>query len=68
MDAKTKTQTIKQYAALLRLGGIQEQLDELVHKASEEKISYLDFSLNHLETEVNQRSIRDLVSRTKAAK
>lgn len=68
MDAKTKTQTIKQYAALLRLGGIQEQLDELVHKASEEKISYLDFSLNLLETEVTQRSVRDLERRTKAAK
>ena len=68
MDAKTKTQTIKQYAALLRLGGIQEQLDELVHKASEDKISYLDFSLNLLETEVTQRSARDLERRTKAAK
>ena len=68
MDTKTKTQTIKQYAALLRLGGIQEQLDELVHKASEEKISYLDFSLNLLETEVTQRSVRDLERRTKAAK
>jgi DNA replication protein DnaC len=68
MDAKTKTQTIKQYAALLRLGGIQEQLDELVHKASEEKISYLDFSLNLLETEITLRSARDLERRTKAAK
>jgi len=68
MDTKTKTQTIKQYAALLRLGGIQEQLDELVHKASEEKISYLDFSLNLLETEITLRSARDLERRTKAAK
>ena len=68
MDTKTKTQTIKQYAALLRLGGIQEQLDELVHKASEEKISYLDFSLNLLETEITLRSTRDLERRTKAAK
>jgi len=68
MDTKTKTQTIKQYAALLRLGGIQEQLDELVNKASEEKISYLDFSLNLLETEITLRSARDLERRTRAAK
>ncbi len=68
MDTKTKSQTIKQYAALLRLGGIQEQLDELVHKASEGKISYLDFSMNLLETEITLRSARDLERRTKAAK
>jgi DNA replication protein DnaC len=64
----TKTQTIKQYAAQLRLGGIEDQLDELVQKASEEKCSYLDFSLNLLETEITQRSLRDLERRTKAAK
>jgi DNA replication protein DnaC len=64
----TKTQTIKQYAAQLRLGGIENQLDELVQKASEEKCSYLDFSLNLLETEITQRSLRDLERRTKAAK
>ncbi len=68
MDTKTKTKTIKQYAALLRLGGIQEQLDELIHRAAEEKISYLDFSLNLLETEITQRSERDLERRTKTAK
>jgi DNA replication protein DnaC len=64
----TKTQTIKQYAAQLRLGGIENQLEELVQKASEEKCSYLDFSLNLLETEITQRSLRDLERRTKAAK
>ncbi len=64
----TKTQTIKQYAAQLRLGGIEDQLDALVKKASEEKCSYLDFSLNLLETEIIQRSMRDLERRTKAAK
>jgi DNA replication protein DnaC len=65
---ETKTQTIKQYAAQLRLGGIQDQLDELIQKASEEKYSYLDFSLSLLETEITQRSMRDLERRTKAAK
>lgn len=64
----TKTQTIKQYAAQLRLGGIQDQLDQLIQKASEEQCSYLDFSLYLLQTEITQRSLRDLERRTKAAK
>lgn len=50
----TKTQTIKQYAAQLRLGGIQDQLDQLIQKASEEQCSYLDFSLYLLQTEITQ--------------
>jgi len=64
----TKTQTIMQYAAQLRLGGIQDQLDQLIQKASEEQCSYLDFSLYLLQTEITQRSLRDLERRTKAAK
>lgn len=64
----TKTQTIKQYAAQLRLGGIQDQLDQLIRKASEEQCSYLDFSLYLLQAEITQRSQRDLERRTKAAK
>jgi len=64
----TKTQTIKQYAAQLRLGGIQDQLDQLIQKASEEQCSYLDFSLYLLQTEITQRSLRDLERRTRAAK
>jgi DNA replication protein DnaC len=64
----TKTQTIKQYAAQLRLGGIQDQLDQLIQKASEEQCSYLDFSLYLLQAEITQRSLRDLERRTKAAK
>jgi DNA replication protein DnaC len=64
----TKTQTVKQYAAQLRLGGIQDQLDQLIQKASEEQCSYLDFSLYLLQTEITQRSQRDLERRTKAAK
>jgi len=65
---ETKTQALKEYAGQLRLGGIQEQVEELIRKASEEKCSYLDFSLSLLETEINQRSERDLERRTKAAK
>jgi len=64
----TKTQTIKQYAAQLRLGGIQDQLDQLIQKASDEQCSYLDFSLYLLQTEITQRSLRDLERRTKTAK
>ncbi len=64
----TKTQTIMQYAAQLRLGGIQDQLDQLIQKASEEQCSYLDFSLYLLQAEITQRSLRDLERRTKAAK
>ena len=65
---ETKTQALKEYAGQLRLGGIQDQVEELIRKASEEKCSYLDFSLSLLETEINQRSQRDLERRTKAAK
>ena len=65
---ETKTQVLRDYAGQLRLSGIQDQVEELIRKASEEKCSYLDFSLNLLETEINQRSQRDLERRTKAAK
>ncbi len=65
---ETKTQTLKEYAGQLRLGSIQDQAEELIRKASEEKCSYLDFSLTLLETEINQRNQRDLERRTKAAK
>ena len=65
---ETKTQALKEYAAQLRLGGIHDQVEELIRKASEEKCSYLDFSLSLLETEINQRNQRDLERRTKAAK
>ncbi len=65
---ETKTQALKDYAGQLKLGGIQDQAEELIRKASEEKCSYLDFSLSLLETEINQRSQRDLERRTKAAK
>ena len=65
---ETKTQTLKEYASQLRLGGIQDQVEELIRNASEEKCSYLDFSLSLLETEINQRSQRDLERRTKTAK
>ena len=65
---ETKTQTIKEYALQLRLGGIQDQVEEVIQKATEDKCSYLDFSLRLLETEINQRNQRDLERRIKMAK
>ena len=65
---ETKTQALKEYASLLRLGSIQDQAEELIREASEKKCSYLDFSLSLLEAEINLRNQRDLERRTKAAK
>ncbi len=65
---ETKTQTIKEYALQLRLSGIQDQVEEVIQKATEDKCSYLDFSLRLLETEINQRNQRDLERRIKTAK
>jgi DNA replication protein DnaC len=65
---ETKTHALKEYAGQLKLSGIQDQAEELIRKASEEKCSYLDFSLSLLETEINQRRQRDLERRIKAAK
>jgi DNA replication protein DnaC len=65
---ETKTQSLKEYAGQLRLTSIQDQADELLQKASEEQCSYLDFSLNLLKTEIDQRKQRDLERRLKAAK
>jgi DNA replication protein DnaC len=65
---ETKTLALKQYAGQLKLSGIQDQAEELIRKASEEKCSYLDISLSLLETEINQRRQCDLERRIKVAK
>ena len=65
---ETKTHALKEYAGQLKLSGIQDQAEELIRKASEEKCSYMDFSLSLLETEINQRRQHDLERRIKAAK
>jgi len=65
---ETKTQTIRDYAGQLRLIGIQDHAEKLIDKATEEKCSYLDFLINLLETEINQRSQSNLKKRIKAAK
>ena len=65
---ESKTEILKDYTNQLHLGGIQDQAEELIRMATEKKSSYLDFFLNLLETEINQRRQRDLERRTKAAK
>jgi len=65
---ETKTQALKEYAGLLKLSGIQDKVEDLIRIASEEKCSYLDFSLKLLETEISQRRQRDLERRNKGAK
>ena len=65
---ETKTLALKEYASQLKLSGIQDQAEELIRKASQEKCSYLDFSLRLLETEINQRRQRDLERRINTAK
>jgi DNA replication protein DnaC len=65
---ETKTEILRGYAGQLHLGGIQDQAEELIRKATEKKSSYLDFFLSLLETEINQRRQRDLERRIKAAR
>ena len=65
---ETKTLALKEYASQLKLSGIQDQAEELIRKASQEKCSYLDFSIRLLETEINQRRHRDLERRINTAK
>ena len=65
---ESKTQVIIDYASQLNLTGIKDQLEELIRKAAEEKISYADFSLKLFKVEINRRSERDLERRMKVAR
>jgi len=65
---ETKTKVLIEYAGRLKLTGIQDHAEELIHKANEEKYSYLDFFINLLETELNQRNQHDLERRLKSAR
>lgn len=65
---ETKTEIIMDYATQLRLTGIKEQLEALIRRATDEKSSYTDFSLNLFKTEINLRQQRDLERRIKTAK
>lgn len=64
---KTKTQTIIEYAGLLNLGSIKDQLEEVIKQADQKKSSYSDFALGLLQLEIDHRAHRDLERRTKTA-
>ncbi len=65
---ESKTEIIMDYASQLRLTGIKEHLEALIRRATNEKSSYTDFSLNLFKTEINLRQQRDLERRIKTAK
>ena len=65
---ESKTQIMTNYAGQLNLTGIKDLLEELIRKATEEKSSYADFSLNLFKTEIELRNQRDLERRKKMAK
>ena len=65
---ESKTQIIMDYASQLRLTGINEHLEALIRRATDEKSSYTDFSLDLFKTEINLRQKRDLERRIKVAK
>ena len=63
----TKTQTIIEYASLLNLSSLKEQLDEVIKQADQKKCSYTDFATSLLKIEVDHRTRRDLEKRIKTA-
>jgi len=67
MKANTKTQVIMEYAAQLKLSGIHASLEEIISDANQQKSSYVDFAMNLLKLEVDNRSKRDLERRQKNA-
>jgi DNA replication protein DnaC len=67
MKASTKTQVIMEYAAQLKLSGIHASLEEIIYDANQQKSSYVDFAMNLLKLEVDNRSKRDLERRQKNA-
>ena len=67
MKTSTKTQVIMEYAAQLKLSGIHASLEEIISDANQQKSSYVDFAMNLLKLEVDNRSKRDLERRQKNA-
>lgn len=65
---ESKTQTLISYANQLKLGGMAQQLQDMIHGANEEKSSYTDFALKLLQVEARHRAERDLQRRTKTAR
>lgn len=59
---------IKQNADYLRLSLIRNQAEGIIHAAQIDKPSYLDYTHNLLEQEVQQRKRSDLERRMKLAR
>jgi DNA replication protein DnaC len=65
---ETKTTVLKESARQLKLSGLQENLDDLLLKAQQEKVSYLDFAFGLLKSEIDYRNNKNLAQRLKMAK
>lgn len=63
-----QSELLKSYAARLRLYNLNTYMEEIVHKAQENKPSYLDFLLQVLEKEVVNREKKDYERRLNAAR
>lgn len=62
-----QSELLKSYSTRLRLYNLTTHLEEIVHKAQENKPTYLDFILQVLQTEVQNRDKRDYERRLNAA-
>lgn len=62
-----QSELLKSYATRLRLYNLTTHLEEIVHKAQENRPTYLDFILQVLQTEVINRDKRDYERRLSAA-
>lgn len=62
-----QSELLKSYATKLRLYNLNSYMDDIVHKAQEDRPSYLDFLLQVLEKEVVSRERKDYERRLSAA-
>ena len=61
-------ETIKKQCQLLRLGAVDDQVDELANSSASEGISYLEFFKKALDMELDDRDKKDLARRQKLAR
>ena len=65
---ETKTDNLRSMAKQLKLAGISNEMDDLLVNAQKNKISFVDFALHLLGTEIEYRNRQNLIKRMKAAK
>ncbi len=65
---ETKTELLKETARQLRLPGLKEKLDDILINAQQNEVSYLDFAVQMLKSEIDHRNSKNLAQRLKAAK